>query len=313
MNARLSVALFVAALVLMISPFIGAPLDDETGQFILLQLRIPRVLMGALVGATLGITGAVYQTVFANPLATPSTVGTTAGASLGALAVLVLWPEAASGGRLAVALAAFAGALAVTAAIAAIAASGRARMEDVLLAGIALTLASGAAATGLQYTADMASTFQAVRWSLGHLGQVGYRGTLVLSPLVIATVLPMLLQIRALEAMVAGADVAHAQGVDVVRVRTLCLGLGALGVGACVAWCGPIAFVGLVVPHIVRLTVGSGRRVLVPMSAISGAAFLVACDALARVILPGQDLPVGVLTAAIGAPVLVALVARRRQ
>ena len=304
--------MLVAAVIIGLCPFVGPSLDGDTGTFILYQLRIPRVIMGALVGATLGITGAAYQTVFANPLATPSTVGTTAGASLGALAVLVLWPEAASGGRAVIALAAFSGALVVTAAIAAIAASGRARMEDVLLAGIALTLASGAAATGLQYTEDMASTFQAVRWSLGHLAQVGYRGPLVLLPWVVAAVVPLLFQVRALEAMGSGSDVAHAQGVDVIRVRTLCLGLGALGVGACVAWCGPIAFVGLVVPHIVRLTVGASRRVLIPMSAVSGAAFLVGCDALGRVVLPGRDLPVGVLTAAIGAPVLVALVARRR-
>jgi iron complex transport system permease protein len=249
--------------------------------------------------------------LFDNPLATPSTVGTTAGAALGALAVLVLLPGGQMGLPL-VAIAAFAGALTVTFAIAAIAASGRASMNDVLLAGIAITLATGAVTTGLQFQADMASTFEAVRWSLGHLSQVGYRGVLMISPIALVCGAVLLSQVRALESMLGGEDRAHAQGVDIRRTRTTCLAFGAVAVGACVAWCGPIAFVGLIVPHMVRLSLSASRRILLPMSALVGAAFLVACDSLARWVLPGQDLPVGVVTATIGAPLLVFLVTRRR-
>ena len=311
MAGRILLASLVCVVIIGISPFVGAPLDGEEGRFILIQLRVPRALLGAVVGGSLGLCGAAYQALFDNPLATPSTVGTTAGAALGALAVLVLLPGGQTGLPL-VAIAAFAGALLVTFAIAAIAASGRASMNDVLLAGIAITLATGAITTGLQFQADMASTFEAVRWSLGHLTQVGYRGVLMISPIALVCGAVLLSQVRALESMLGGEDRAHAQGVDIRRTRTTCLAFGAVGVGACVAWCGPIAFVGLIVPHIVRLSIGASRRILLPMSALMGAAFLVACDSAARWVLPGQDLPVGVVTASLGAPLLVFLVTRRK-
>jgi iron complex transport system permease protein len=211
-----------------------------------------------------------------------------------------------------VALLAFGGALAISLPVAGLAARGRARIEDVLLAGVALTLAAGALTTGLQLQADLTATFRAVRWSLGSLAQVGYSGVAVLLPLATVSVAVVLLQTRALAALVGGEARAHSQGVDVVRVRTSVLVAGSLGVGACVAWCGPIAFVGLVVPHLVRLSIGPVRRVLLPMSAVVGAAFVVGADALGRVALPGREVPVGVLTAAVGAPLLVALVLRRR-
>jgi ABC-type Fe3+-siderophore transport system permease subunit len=309
--ARISAMTCLSILLLALCPFVGPSLDVESGGFIFWQLRVPRLLMALMVGATLGLAGAVYQTIFSNPLATPSTVGTTAGAVLGALVAVVLLDGGGVSGIPIVAIAAFVGALIVTLIVAAIAASGRARSNDVLLAGIALTLAAGAVSTGLQYQADMAATFEAVRWSLGNLAQVGYQGVLMLSPFVVFAGVAMLTQTRALEALVGGEGRAHSQGVDVPRVRAIGLGIGALGVGACVAWCGPIAFVGLIVPHMVRLSMGASRRVLLPMSALVGAAFLAVCDTIARVILPGRDLPVGVLTAAIGAPLIVWLIVRR--
>ena len=311
MNVRIALTALTCVTILCAAPWMGAPLHSEHGDFVLMELRIPRVLLGAIVGAMLGLTGAVYQAVFDNPLATPSTVGTTAGASLGALAVLILIPGGGSSLPM-VSIAAFAGALLVTFAIAAIAASGRARINDVLLAGIAISLAAGAITTGLQFQADIASTFEAVRWSLGHLTQVGYQGVQLLAPIAIFCGGVLLFHTRALESMIGGEERAHAQGVDVRRTRSVCLATGALGVGACVAWCGPIAFVGLIVPHMVRLGLGATRRVLFPMSALLGAAFLVLCDGIARMVMPNHDLPVGVVTAMLGAPLLVWLVTRRR-
>jgi iron complex transport system permease protein len=311
MNVRIALTALTCVTILCAAPWMGAPLHAEHGDFVLMELRIPRVLLGAIVGAMLGLTGAVYQAVFDNPLATPSTVGTTAGASLGALAVLILIPGGGSSLPM-VSIAAFAGALLVTFSIAAIAASGRARINDVLLAGIAISLAAGAITTGLQFQADIASTFEAVRWSLGHLTQVGYQGVQLLAPIAIFCGGVLLFHTRALESMIGGEERAHAQGVDVRRTRSVCLATGALGVGACVAWCGPIAFVGLIVPHMVRLGLGATRRVLFPMSALLGAAFLVLCDGIARMVMPNHDLPVGVVTAMLGAPLLVWLVTRRR-
>ncbi len=309
-----SIGLCVAsALVLAVSPLVGANLDGPAGEFVLWQLRVPRVLVGAMVGGTLGLSGAVFQTIFSNGLATPSTVGTTAGATLGALVALTIGGGAVLTSLPVLPLAAFAGALVVSLFVAAFAASGRARVNDIVLAGIAASLATTAISTGIQYTADQGALFAAIQWSLGHLPQVGYRGVALLAPFVVICIGVLLTLTRALQTITGGEDLARAQGVDVARVRTLALGVGALGVGACVAWCGPIAFVGLIVPHGVRLAVGVSRRVLLPLSLVGGAAFLVACDTVARIALPGRELPVGVVTAALGAPALIALLARRRR
>ena len=303
----------VCVLVVVAAPWVGAPMDDGARDFILTQLRIPRVCMGALVGAVLGVTGAAYQTIFTNPLATPSTVGTSAGATLGALSVLVL----AQGGQVVglpiLVVAAFVGATVASLLAIGVAASGRASSEDIILAGIAVTLAASALALGLQFQADINTTFAAVRWSLGSLMVVGFDRVLVFAPLAGVCVLLMLGQMRALGALASGAERARTQGVDVARVRALCLLGGALGVGAAVALCGPIAFVGLIVPHLVRRGVGASQRILLPCSVVVGAALLVVCDVLARTAWPGREIPVGVLTAALGAPALLVLLFGRRR
>lgn len=135
---------------------------------------------------------------------------------------------------------------------------------------------------------------------------------LVLAPVVLVTGAVLLAQRRALASFVLGEDLAHAQGVRVARLRTVILVTASLAVAACVAWCGPIAFVGLIVPHVVRLAVGPNVRTLLPLSALCGAAFLAVCDAIARSLVAGRELPVGALTASLGAPALVFLIARAR-
>ncbi|GIK52938.1 MAG: heme ABC transporter permease [Planctomycetota bacterium] len=305
-------AMALACLALCLAaPFVGEPLSGENAAFILWQLRLPRVLMGLIAGGALSLVGGTYQTIFANPLASESTVGTLAGATLGAVIALVFGLGSGIAGVPTVALFAFCGALAVTLLLTAIASSGRASLHSVLLAGIAISLMASALSTGLQYTADLNSMFTAARWSLGHLQQMGYGGI----GMVLAFVLPacalLLWNTRALETLAGGEDRAHSQGVDVATLRATCLGAGALAVAACVAVCGPIAFVGLIVPHLARLLVGASRRRLLPWSLVMGGTFLVACDALARAAWPGRELPVGVVTAALGAPALVWLIARR--
>jgi ABC-type Fe3+-siderophore transport system permease subunit len=296
---------------LAFSVLVGPSLEGERGSFILWELRVPRVLVGALVGGTLGLVGACFQTLFANPLATESTVGTTAGATLGALGALALeLPPAGAYPLLFVA--AFAGALAASFAVALVASSGGARLGDVLLAGITVTLATSALSTGLQYVSDSHALIDAAKWSLGQLPQVGYAGVLLLAPIALPVWLGLLLSSRALQTFAFGEELAHARGVSVRRLRFVVLGLGSLAVAASVAWCGPIAFVGLVVPHLVRLAVGPTLGRVLPLSLVGGAAFLVTCDAVARSVVPGRELPVGVVTATIGAPSLVLLLFRAR-
>lgn len=296
-------------LALLLAPWLG-PDPGPHATFVLAELRLPRVALGAITGAVLAAVGAAYQAVLHNPLATPSTVGTTAGASLGALAVLVLLPGAPP---LAVTVCALLGALLVTAGVVGLARTRGLRTDDLLLAGVAVGLAAGAATTGLQVQADAAATLAAVRWSLGSLATIGWSAPLSVLPVLGLTLLALLPHLRALQAMTAGADRAASQGVDVARTRVVVLGAGSVAVGAVVAVTGPIGFVGLIVPHLVRLVAGGAPRVLLPLSAVAGAGFLPLADGLARVLVPGRDLPVGVVTAALGAPTLVALLLRRRS
>lgn len=313
MRARVVGVMLASVALLAASVFLGQSLSGPEGAFIVWQLRVPRALVGALVGATLALVGAVFQALFQNPLATSDTVGTTAGATLGALAALALGDSHSVSGLPLVTVAAFAGALAASFVVASFASSRRAHSSDVLLAGIAVTLATSAVASGIQYISDSRALFAATQWALGQLPQVGYRGVLLLLPVCALSSIGLLTLTRDLQAFALGEELAHSQGVNVPRLRFVALALGSLGVAACVAWCGPIAFVGLIVPHLVRALLGSSYRVLLPMSLVLGAAFLVACDAFARLIVPGRELPVGIVTAALGAPALVALVARTKR
>lgn len=299
-----------ALLAACVSVVLGPSLEGTEGQFVLWQLRVPRALAGLLVGATLGLVGAAFQALFHNQLAEPSTVGTTAGAALGALAALGL--GLAGGWQLpAVTLLAFAGALTASLVVAATASSGRARMNDVLLAGIAVTLAAGAASQAIHAVADAPALFAAAMWSLGQLPQVGYERVTLLVPFAALCAAVLLRRSRALATLALSEDWAATQGVPVRRVRLEVLVAGSLGVAASVALCGPIAFVGLLVPHLVRRLLHPPAGQLLVLSWIAGAGFLVACDGIARVLVPGRELPVGVLTAALGAPTLFFLVLRR--
>ncbi len=313
MKARIGAFIAVSLALAALSLWVGPALRPETRDFVLFELRLPRLLVGGLVGATLSISGAAFQAVFNNALATPSTVGTTAGATLGALLVLAL---DVGGGVLGVSLltaASFGGAMATTLLVSGLAASGRLSKNDVLLAGIAVTLAASALASGVQFASDARALVAAAQWSLGQLPQVGYRGVALIAPFASVTLLGLLALGRPLQNLAFGEDLAQTQGVNVARLRFAVLLVASLGVAACVAWCGPIAFVGLIVPHLVRLLVGPSLRALLPLSFVGGAAFLVVCDAVARIALPGRELPVGVITAALGAPALVFLVSRARR
>jgi len=308
---RGALVVVLSLVVVAASPFLGESLGGANGSFIFVELRVPRTLMAILAGGTLSLVGAVDQALFGNPLASESTIGTLAGATLGAVAALVLGAARGPAGLPAVTLCAFAGAVLVTMPLTAIAASGRATMGSVLLAGIATSTMATAISMGLQYTADATSIFSATRWTLGSLQQLGYLGVVAVACVTLPTAALLLWQTRALEALAAGEERAHGQGVSLARLRTVCLATSSLGVAAVVAWCGPISFVGLIVPNLVRLLFGPSQRRLLPYSILVGAAFLVGCDAIARLAWPGHELPVGVVTAALGAPALVWLIARR--
>ena len=290
---------------------LGENFRPDVASFVLWQLRLPRVLAGLLVGASLGLAGAVSQALFRNPLATPSTTGTLAGATLGALLSLVVGWGTGVGDIPAVTACAFIGALSVSAIVLFAAASKRMRTQDILLIGIAVTLAASSMATVLEDMADSPALVAASRWSLGHLGQIGYDRIKLTAPVLALGWVVLLSQIRPLQMLVLGEELAHTRGLDVKRARIISLSFSSLLVATVVAWCGPIAFVGLIVPAIVRLALGAQQRTVLPGSMLTGAALLSLCDAIGRLAFTRHELPVGVVTAALGAPVLVVLVVLR--
>jgi len=304
----------VAMVVVWLGPvlgLLGPHLDQNVGSFVFWQLRMPRVMAGLLVGASLGLAGAVTQALFRNPLATPSTTGTLAGATLGALLALVVGADNHAPGTPVVALCAFVGALVASAFVFAAAGNHRLRTPDILLVGIAVTLAATSLATVVEDRANSPALVAASRWSLGHLAQVGFDQIRLASPILLACWVILLLQMRPLQLLVLGEDLAHSRGVNVRRARLMSIGACSLLVATVVAWCGPIAFVGLIVPAIVRLALGANQRTVLVGSLLTGAALLSLCDAVGRLISSQHELPVGVVTAALGAPVLVALIALR--
>lgn len=311
----LSSALLTAALVVSFGLSVLYDLpearDSSTRAFVLTQLRVPRFVVGVLVGSTLGLVGAAFQCLFRNPLATPSTLGTTAGATLGSLLGLAL-PFGGMLGFSLTALCAFGGALLTTAVVSALAASGRVRLEEVLLAGVAVSLAAGALSQALQALADAPRLFAAAQWALGQLPQIGYQKAWVLLVPTLLCASVLVLRSQAVAAISLGEDWAESMGHDVRRVRLEVLLLGSLAVGLTVALTGPIAFVGLIVPHLVRRLFEPRAAELLFLSWLAGAVFLTLCDTASRHLLPGQELPVGVMTAALGAPTLFYLVLRRR-
>ncbi len=284
--------------------------DASLPSVVVWSLRLPRIALGALVGASLALAGAAMQGLFRNPLADPYVLGVSAGASLGAAVALLLAAHGLVwfGG---VPLLAFAGAGAAAWAVYRLAwAAGALPLTGVLLAGVAvgLTLSAGVSLTVLlaeRHAGDI------VLWLMGHLGgarwpQVGWVAACFA---VAAAVLALFA--GDLDAMLLGDEAAGALGVDVERARPWLLGASALLVAGAVAFCGAIGFVGLVVPHLCRLLVGPAHRWLLPVSAVAGAALLVAADAGARVALAGRELPVGVVTGALGGPFFIFLLRRR--
>ena len=281
--------------------------------FILTQIRIPRTILAGAAGAALACTGAAFQALFRNPLATPYTLGVASGAAFGAVAALLLGLRVPGTGTGAGTAGALAGAAGVTA-LAWLFARRRGGLPTttLLLAGVTLSFLFSALVLLLQYLADFTQAFRILRWLLGEVRIVGYGPLAVLAPLALAGGVLVLSRREELHVLAAGEELARARGVDLRAVtRAVFLGSSAL-VGGVVALCGPIGFVGLVVPHALRRIVGPDLRVVLPASVPTGAAFLVVCDTVARTALAPVEIPVGVVTALLGGPFFLVVLLRSR-
>ncbi|SUD37760.1 transport system permease [Ectopseudomonas mendocina] len=274
------------------------------------QLRAPRVLLGALVGAGLAVVGTVLQAVTRNPLADPHLLGVSSGAAFGAVVVVLYLGEFA--GLLSLPLAAFVGALASMLLVLAIASrSGRLESDRLLLAGVAVSFVMMAASNLLLYLGNPHAASSVLFWMLGGLGLARWE-LLWLPALCLALALAVLLGLgRALNALMAGEQSAVSLGLEPRRVRLLAFVVASLLTGVLVSLSGAIGFVGLMLPHVARFLVGAEHRRLLPVAALLGALFLVWVDVAARTWLAPQDLPIGIVTAAIGGVFFVALLRRR--
>lgn len=274
------------------------------------QLRAPRVLLGALVGAGLALVGTVLQAVTRNPLADPHLLGVSSGAAFGAVVVVLYLGEFA--GVLSLPLAAFVGALASMLLVLLIAnRGGRLHSDRLLLAGVAVSFVMMAASNLLLYLGNPHAASSVLFWMLGGLGLARWE-LLWLPTLCLALALLVLLGLaRALNGLMAGEQSAVSLGLEPRRVRLLVFVVASLLTGVLVSLSGAIGFVGLMLPHVARFLVGAEHRRVLPVAALLGALFLVWIDVAARTWLAPQDLPIGIVTAAIGGVFFVALLRRR--
>lgn len=299
---------------------LGLPVAEDglqQAELILGQIRLPRTLLGLAVGAVLALSGVAMQGLFRNPLADPGLVGVSSGAALGAAVAIV---SSAWLGGLAewlapylLSIAAFGGGLIVTGIVYRLGQrDGQTSVGVMLLAGVAMTALAGSIIGLFSYLADDATLRTLTFWNLGTLNGASYARVWPLLVVCLLVVLWLPRRAKALNALLLGESEARHLGIEVERLKgelVLCI---ALGVGAAVAAAGLIGFVGLIVPHLIRLVVGPDHRVLLPASALAGASLLLLADVFARLVLTPAELPIGIVTAFIGAPFFLFLLVRGR-
>jgi len=338
MVTSLAGCLLALAVAVAISPMVGyTPISlseawsailsgDQHGEIydIMVLYRLPRSLLALLAGSTLALCGAVFQAVFRNPLATPYTLGIASGGSLGALIAINLGLGAATvlGISMLPALS-LAGSLAVVVAVGfMIRSPSRLSGNELLLAGITMGMFCSAMMMFLTYLADVSDTYRIIRWMMGTLTAVGFEVPMKMLPFLIPAWIGLLTQARSLNQYALGPELAATRGVSTARLMIVCVGLASVATAAVVAFCGPIGFVGLIVPHAVRIALGNDHRILLPCSALLGGVFLMVCDWGATLIpqifgaltdrdVTAAQLPIGVITALVGAPVFLLMLRRR--
>ncbi|GAV39797.1 FecCD family ABC transporter permease [Streptomyces acidiscabies] len=286
----------------------GTPPSDPALDQIVWTFRTPRVLLAALVGAGLAVCGAVLQTVVSNPLADPIVLGFSYGATLGAVLVITL-----GGAGLGVSGAAFLGAVAAGAVVFALGRrQGRLAPTRLVLAGVAVGYVLLSATSFVQLQASPTELRTVMFWMLGSVAGAEWDQVPTVAVVVLATTVLLALFGRRLNVLLAGDESATALGVDVNRLRAILLVLCALLTGTVIAVAGSIGFVGLMIPHLVRLTLGADHRRLLPLTALLGAVYLVLVDLLSRTLSRPNELPLGILTALLGAPFFLWLLRRNK-
>src|SRR5512143_1278155 len=304
----------VARMLLDRLPFVKiAPTWPDMYETILFDIRLPRAMLILLAGAALSGSGAAYQGLFRNPLADPYIIGVASGAGLGAVIAMGLhWPATVLG-ALVIPIAAFVGALITVGAVYGLARVGRATpVATLILAGVALGSFTTAVTTFLML-GSQAELRRAISWMLGGFAFGGWLPVIAIVPYIVVGLSMLSLMGRALNVLQFGDDQAQQLGLRVDRVKLIVVIAASLTTAAAVAFAGIIGFVGLAVPHVVRLLWGGDYRRLLPLSVIAGAAFLLLADILARTVIAPQEVPLGVITALFGAPFFLWLLRRTKR
>jgi iron complex transport system permease protein len=290
----------------------GATMGHVNAEATLWLIRAPRLLMAVLVGAALAAAGVVMQGVFRNPLAEPGVIGISSGAAVGASASIV-FGLTFLGPLTLPALAFVGGLLAIAVVYAAARADGRTEVVTLVLTGIAVNAVGGAAIALFTYLGSTQQREQIVFWQLGSLNGTRWDDLAIVAPLTVVGIAACVLMAADLDLLALGERQAEHLGVRVERLRVAAIVVIALLTCAAVAFCGIIGFVGLVVPHLMRMVLGPGHRLLLPASALGGGVLLLAADLVARTAVPGSELPIGMLTALIGGPFFFWLLRRTRR
>lgn len=286
---------------------------------VLLNIRLPRVALGVLIGAGLGISGASIQGLFRNPLAEPGLIGISSGATLFAVLMIVMELQlfkqlSGTLGFYALSLAAFIGACITTLIVYRLSMrNGKTVITTLLLSGIAINALSGACTGFLTYIASDEQLRTITFWSLGSLGGASWETVRGILPFILIPLLALPFLAKSLNALALGDAQALHMGVDILTVKRIIIVLATVAVGASVAVSGTIGFIGLIVPHILRMSCTADHRLVIPGSAVLGAALLTLADLLARTIVTPAELPIGILTAFIGTPVFLYMIITERN
>ncbi len=293
--------------------------SSTSATIIIFEIRLPRMILGVLVGSSLAVSGAVMQGLFRNPLADPGLVGVSAGASLAAVSVIVLGtsilaPVAALLGKYMLPFAAFGGGLITTIILYTIATRrGQTSVATMLLGGIALAALAGALSGVLIYISDDLQMRDLIFWQMGSLGGATWEKIGISAPFILLSFMVIPLIGSGLNALVLGEAEAKYMGVRVQLLKRAIILMVACSVGACVAVSGAIGFIGIVVPHLLRLLIGPDHRYILPASALLGASLLLVADSVSRVVVAPAELPIGIVTAALGGPFFLWILLRQRS
>ncbi len=294
------------------------PANLARDQLILWSIRLPRIAIAAMVGGMLGAAGAMMQGLFRNPLADPALVGVASGGALAAASMIILSDSQYLDGirhlqPLLLPAAAFVGSLTTTVVLYRIASrNGRTSIALFLLAGIAIAAIANAGIGLLVFVSDDRQLRDITFWMLGSLSGATPVKAMVLLPVLTVALIAMAFVHRGLDLLILGESEAYHAGINVERLKLICILLISAMTGAAVSICGIVGFVGIIVPHLLRMVIGPGHRLLLPASVLLGAALLTGADTVARTIVAPAEMPLGILTAAVGAPVFLMILLRQR-